>query len=86
MGGGNEDAFEQGGGLDGNPAQQFVLKRAGYAETQKQINAERTRQRDVAAFEQLVTRYRSKVYGLAVRMMQDASDAEEVVQESFLSA
>ena len=47
---------------------------------------ERARQRDVAAFEQLVARYRSKVYGLAVRMMQDSSDAEEIVQETFLSA
>ena len=47
---------------------------------------ERARKRDVAAFEELVTRYRSKVYGLAVRMMQDSSDAEEVLQESFLSA
>lgn len=47
---------------------------------------ERARQRDVAAFGELVTRYRSKVYGLAVRMMQDSSDAEEVLQETFLSA
>jgi RNA polymerase sigma-70 factor, ECF subfamily len=47
---------------------------------------ERVRQRDVAAFEELVTRFRSKVYGLALRMMQDASEAEEIVQETFLSA
>ena len=47
---------------------------------------ERARKRDIAAFEELVTRYRSKVYGLAVRMMKDPSDAEEVLQESFLSA
>jgi RNA polymerase sigma-70 factor (ECF subfamily) len=47
---------------------------------------DRARTRDVAAFEELVTRYRSKVYGLAVRMMQDSADAEEIVQESFLSA
>jgi RNA polymerase sigma-70 factor (ECF subfamily) len=47
---------------------------------------ERARNRDVAAFEQLVARYRSKVYGLALRMMQDASDAEEILQETMLSA
>lgn len=47
---------------------------------------ERARKRDVDAFETLVSRYRSKVYGLALRMMQDASDAEEVLQETFLSA
>lgn len=47
---------------------------------------ELARKRDVAAFEELVARYRSKVYGLALRMMKDASDAEEVMQETFLSA
>jgi RNA polymerase sigma-70 factor (ECF subfamily) len=47
---------------------------------------ERARRRDVQAFEELVAKYRSKVYGLALRMMQDASDAEEVLQETFLSA
>lgn len=47
---------------------------------------ERARQRDMAAFEELVVRYRSKVYGLALRMMKDASDAEEIMQETFLSA
>ncbi len=47
---------------------------------------ERARRRDVQAFEELVAKYRSKVYGLALRMMQDPSDAEEVLQETFLSA
>lgn len=47
---------------------------------------ERARQRDVEAFEQLVTRYRSKVFGLALRMMQDRGEAEEIMQETFLSA
>ncbi len=47
---------------------------------------ELARARDASAFEELVNRYRSKVYGLALRMMQDASDAEEIMQESFLSA
>jgi RNA polymerase sigma-70 factor (ECF subfamily) len=47
---------------------------------------ERARGRDVAAFEELVARYRSKVYGLALRMMKDPGDAEEVLQETFLSA
>jgi RNA polymerase sigma-70 factor (ECF subfamily) len=60
------------------------------AETLQNIDdkelVERARKRDVAAFEELVARYRSKVYGLALRMMQDASDAEEIMQESFISA
>ena len=41
---------------------------------------------DVSAFEALVQRYRGRVYSLAVRMLQNATDAEEVVQETFLSA
>ncbi len=41
---------------------------------------------DVAAFEALVARYRSRVYSLALRMLQNPTDAEEVVQETFLSA
>jgi RNA polymerase sigma-70 factor (ECF subfamily) len=47
---------------------------------------ERARQRDMAAFEKLVLRYRSKIYGLALRMMKDAGEAEELMQETFLSA
>lgn len=41
---------------------------------------------DVAAFEGLVERHRSKVFGLAQRMLNSADDAAEVLQESFLSA
>jgi RNA polymerase sigma-70 factor, ECF subfamily len=40
----------------------------------------------MAAFETLVERYRSRVYSLALRMLQNPTDAEEVVQETFLSA
>lgn len=47
---------------------------------------ERARGREVAAFEQLVALHRSKVYGLALRMLRDPGDAEEVTQEAFLSA
>lgn len=38
------------------------------------------------AFERLVRLHRSKVYGLALRMMRDSGEAEEVAQETFLSA
>lgn len=41
---------------------------------------------DVAAFEGLVARHRSRVYGLALRMLNSPDDAAEVLQESFLSA
>lgn len=41
---------------------------------------------DAAAFEALVERHRSRVYGLAMRMLNSAEDAAEVLQETFLSA
>jgi RNA polymerase sigma-70 factor (ECF subfamily) len=54
---------------------------------QERINlVEGARRRDVAAFEELVAIHRAHVYGLAMRMMQNASDAEDVTQETFLSA
>jgi RNA polymerase sigma-70 factor (ECF subfamily) len=47
---------------------------------------ERARARDIAAFEALAARFQSKVYGLALRMTGDPRDAEEILQETFLSA
>lgn len=40
---------------------------------------------DFAAFEALVARYERRVYGLARRIVGQAQDAEEVVQQTFLS-
>lgn len=45
----------------------------------------RARDGDYAAFEALVTRYEGKVYALARRIVREEHDAEEVVQETFLS-
>ena len=47
---------------------------------------EMARARDPDAFEALVVRHRARVYGLALRMMREPGEAEEVVQETFLSA
>lgn len=41
---------------------------------------------DQAAFAQLVEENASKIYGLALRMMGNEADAEDVLQETFLSA
>jgi RNA polymerase sigma-70 factor, ECF subfamily len=43
------------------------------------------RQGDFAAFETLVARYERRVFNLAVRMVGQQQDAEEVVQQTFLS-
>jgi RNA polymerase sigma-70 factor (ECF subfamily) len=45
----------------------------------------RAREGDVSAFEQLVRRYQGPMYRLAVRMLASRGDAEDVVQEVFLT-
>src|SRR4051812_994997 len=40
---------------------------------------------DYAAFEELVRRYHERVYRLVVGMLKSATDAEEVLQETFLN-
>ncbi len=41
---------------------------------------------DTAAFEALVERHQSRVYALALRMLNSEEDAAEVLQDSFVSA
>ena len=45
---------------------------------------EKVRGGDYQAFESLVTRYESKVYRLAIRMLRNPQDAEDALQETFL--
>lgn len=45
----------------------------------------RARTGDFAAFEELVGRFQGRVYGLAYRILGQAQDAEDVVQQTFLS-
>jgi len=40
---------------------------------------------DLAAFEELTTRYEQRVYGLAMRMLGQEHDAQDVTQQTFLS-
>lgn len=41
---------------------------------------------DLAGFERLVSRYEGLVFGLAMRMLGQRQDAEDVTQQTFLSA
>jgi len=41
---------------------------------------------DGAAFSELVQRHQDKVYALALHLLRDPAEAEEVVQETFLAA
>ncbi len=45
----------------------------------------RAKRGDYDAFEALVSRHERRVYGLALRITGQAADAEEVVQQTFLS-
>ncbi|MFQ6040957.1 MAG: sigma-70 family RNA polymerase sigma factor [Candidatus Poribacteria bacterium] len=47
---------------------------------------ERTLQGDKSAFSQLVTKYKSAVYSLAVHILKDFEDAKDIAQEAFLKA
>jgi len=44
----------------------------------------RVRSGDEDAFDALVERYQDKVYGLALRLSGNSSDAEEILQDTFL--
>ena len=46
---------------------------------------ERARQGDFAAFEAIVARFQGRVFGLARRITGQQQDAEDVVQQTFLS-
>ena len=47
---------------------------------------ERLRSGDLSAFEELVTTHQHRVFGVALRMLDNAAEAEEVAQETFLRA
>ena len=46
----------------------------------------RARSKDVAAFEELLGRYEDKLYRLAMRFVRNENDAQEILQDVFLSA
>jgi len=47
---------------------------------------ERALDKDLAAFEKLVTRYQGKIISYAARMLSDQDEAEDVAQEVFVKA
>jgi RNA polymerase sigma-70 factor, ECF subfamily len=46
----------------------------------------RLRARDARAFEELVTTYQHRVFAVALRMLSNRAEAEEIAQETFLRA
>ncbi|HEX9916509.1 MAG TPA: sigma-70 family RNA polymerase sigma factor [candidate division Zixibacteria bacterium] len=45
---------------------------------------EKIRQRDDSAFEELVNRYKKKLFNLIYRMLNDRNETEDILQETFL--
>jgi len=56
------------------------------AEASDEALVERARAKDEAAFEELVGRYEEKLYRLAMRFVRNETDAQEILQDAFLSA
>lgn len=54
-------------------------------ETDEQL-VRKAQQEDEKAFGELVHRYESKVYSLALKMLRNPEDAEDVLQDTFLRA
>jgi len=56
------------------------------AQLSDEILVDRARTKDEAAFEELVNRYEDKLYRLAMRFVRNETDAQEILQDAFLSA
>ena len=51
-----------------------------------EILVKRTLKGDKDAFNQLAAKYQTQVYGLAVNILRNFSDAEDLAQEAFVRA
>ena len=56
------------------------------AELSDEVLVARARGKDEAAYEELVSRYEDKLYRLAMRFVRNETDAQEILQDAFLSA
>jgi RNA polymerase sigma-70 factor (ECF subfamily) len=54
--------------------------------TSDSIDLSALRERDAAAFKQLVDRYSPRIYNLALKMLGNPDAAEDILQETFISA
>ena len=54
--------------------------------TPDKVLVARAKRNDIAAYEELVTRYQGKIYSLLYNMTSNKEDAEDLVQEVFVKA
>ena len=76
--------------FDGEELNQAVLAAHSSADSSADMGEtpflERLKAGDPLAFDQLVTRYSSDIYGLLVRLTEDPEEAKDLTQETFLRA
>ena len=72
--------------MGGTARRQLKVRTPSFASTEDRELARRAVAGDHAAFEALVERYQDRVYRLSRRLTRSAADAEEVLQETFVSA
>jgi RNA polymerase sigma-70 factor (ECF subfamily) len=58
----------------------------GLSRPSDEVLVARARGKDEQAFEELVGRYEDKLYRLAMRFVRNETDAQEILQDAFLSA
>ena len=68
------------------PARELVQEDAHERRAEDQRLVARLRSGDSAAFEALYRRHSSGIFGLALRMLRNRADAEDLLQEIFLQA
>lgn len=63
---------------------EIVEQKNGYNSSQEQEIIEQAQRGDSSAFAKLVKMYSGRIYSLAIRIMRNEEDAEDVLQETFL--
>jgi len=83
---GGRQTRNRAGGDDGDPGARPVpaLRRGGVVEDDDETLLRRIAAEDQAAFRLLVERHIDRAYALALRILQNAADADDVVQDCFL--
>jgi len=64
----------------------MIPKDGGIAKAHDAVLVDRFKAGDQEAFDEIVSRYRERVYQLALRVIRNPQDAEEVTQDTFIRA
>src|SRR5687767_2574838 len=79
-------ATERKAGVAGSRVEGVAIAAAASAEPTDAQLAQRVQRGDAAAFDTLVTRHMRRAFGVALRLLGQAEDAEDLVQDAFVAA